>query len=230
MEKLRQRLLSMQDRKYQNFHSVLCPGITNIIGIRIPVLRQLAMEISHGDAGRAYLLKALREPFRYSEEATLCGMVLGLMKIDFAELLNYLELFVPRIDSWSICDVTCVGLKVFKKNKEQGRKFLQQYLNSSHEYELRFAIVMLLSYYHDDDYIDDTLCELNAVRHEGYYVKMAVAWALQLCFVKQREKTLLLLQKNTLDNFTYNKALQKCHESFRVTAGDKTLLQSMKRQ
>ena len=79
-------------------------------------------------------------------------------------------------------------------------------------------------------YIDSTLKELNNVRHDGYYVKMAVAWALSLCFVKQRAKTLVLFQNNELDAFTYNKALQKCRESFRVSDADKALLQNMKRK
>lgn len=230
METLRQRLLSLQDEKYQKFHSDLCPGIENIIGIRTPVLRQLAAEIVKGGDWRAYLQKALHGPFIYSEEATLCGMVLGLLKTDFDEILGYLQLFVPRIDSWSICDVTCTGLKVFKKHQAAGRSFLDQYLASANEYELRFAIIMLMAYYHDDSYIDDTLQVLNSTRHEGYYVKMAVAWALQLCFVKQRDKTLILFQHNNLDDFTLNKALQKCRESFRVSAADKELLQSLKRK
>lgn len=230
METLRQRLLILQDEKYQKFHSDLCPGIENIIGIRTPVLRQLAAEIVKGGDWRAYLQKALHGPFIYSEEATLCGMVLGLLKTDFDEILGYLQLFVPRIDSWSICDVTCTGLKVFKKHQAAGRSFLDQYLASANEYELRFAIIMLMAYYHDDSYIDDTLQVLNSTRHEGYYVKMGVAWALQLCFVKQRDKTLILFQHNNLDDFTLNKALQKCRESFRVSAADKELLQSLKRK
>ncbi len=230
METLRQRLLSLQDEKYQKFHSDLCPGIENIIGIRTPVLRQLAAEIVKGGDWRAYLQKALHGPFIYSEEATLCGMVIGLLKTDFDEILGYLQLFVPRIDSWSICDVTCAGLKVFKKHQAAGRSFLDQYLASANEYELRFAIIMLMAYYHDDSYIDDTLQVLNSTRHEGYYVKMAVAWALQLCFVKQRDKTLILFQHNNLDDFTLNKALQKCRESFRVSTADKELLQSLKRK
>lgn len=230
METLRQRLLSLQDEKYQKFHSDLCPGIENIIGIRTPVLRQLAAEIVKGGDWRAYLQKALHGPFIYSEEATLCGMVIGLLKTDFDEILGYLQLFVPRIDSWSICDVTCAGLKVFKKHQAAGRSFLDQYLASANEYELRFAIIMLMAYYHDDSYIDDTLQVLNSTRHEGYYVKMAVAWALQLCFVKQRDKTLILFQHNNLDDFTLNKALQKCRESFRISTADKELLQSLKRK
>ena len=145
METLRQRLLILQDEKYQKFHSDLCPGIENIIGIRTPVLRQLAAEIVKGGDWRAYLQKALHGPFIYSEEATLCGMVLGLLKTDFDEILGYLQLFVPRIDSWSICDVTCTGLKVFKKHQAAGRSFLDQYLASANEYELRFAIIMLMA-------------------------------------------------------------------------------------
>ena len=175
MQALREHLLSLQDIKYQKFHSALCPGIDNIIGIRIPVLRKLANEIVREGDYHTYLQKALTEPFIYSEESTLCGMILGLLKIDFAELLENLHFFVPRIDNWAVCDVTCGGLKAFKKNQAQGREFLQQYLASPREYELRFAVVMLMNYYNDDTYIDSTLKELNNVRHDGYYVKMAVA-------------------------------------------------------
>lgn len=115
MQALREHLLSLQDTKYQKFHSALCPGIDNIIGIRIPVLRKLANEILRDGDYPTYLQKALYEPFVYSEEATLCGMILGLLKIDFTELLENLNIFVPRIDNWAVCDVTCGGLKVFKK-------------------------------------------------------------------------------------------------------------------
>lgn len=230
MDALRHRLFSLQDLKYKKFHSALCPGIDNIIGIRIPVLRKLANKIVREEDYHTYLQKALSESFIYSEEATLCGMVLGLLKIDFTELLEKLTLFVPRIDNWAVCDVTCGGLKAFKKNRAQGQEFLQQYLASPREYELRFSIVMLMNYYNDDAYIDSTLKELSNIRHDGYYVKMAVAWALSLCFVKQRAKTIVLFQNNELDDFTYNKALQKCRESFRVSDADKALLQSMKRK
>ena len=103
MQALREHLLSLQDTKYQKFHSALCPGIDNIIGIRIPVLRKLANEILRDGDYPTYLQKALYEPFVYSEEATLCGMILGLLKIDFTELLENLNLFVPRIDNWAVC-------------------------------------------------------------------------------------------------------------------------------
>ena len=33
-------LFDMQDKKYQVFQSKLCPGVNNIIGVRIPELRK----------------------------------------------------------------------------------------------------------------------------------------------------------------------------------------------
>ncbi|MCQ4908352.1 DNA alkylation repair protein, partial [Phascolarctobacterium faecium] len=79
------------------------------------------------------------------------------LKIDFTELLENLNIYVPRIDNWAVCDDTCGGLKVFKKNQTQGRAFLQQYLASPREYELRVAVIMLMNYYNDDTYIASTL-------------------------------------------------------------------------
>lgn len=128
MQALREHLLSLQDTKYQKFHSALCPGIDNIIGIRIPVLRKLANEILRDGDYPTYLQKALYEPFVYSEEATLCGIILGLLKIDFTELLENLNIFVPRIDNWAVCDVTCGGLKVFKKIRLRDANFCSNIL------------------------------------------------------------------------------------------------------
>ena len=59
---------------------------------------------------------------------------------------------------------------------------------------------------------------------------MAVAWAISVCFIKFYEKTLYYLQKNTLDDFTYNKSLQKITESLRVSQESKTMIRTMKRK
>ncbi len=63
-----------------------------------------------------------------------------------------------------------------------------------------------------------------------YYVKMAVAWAISMAYVKQPEVTMQYLKNNTLDDFTYNKALQKITESYRVDPETKQMIRSMKRK
>lgn len=158
------------------------------------------------------------------------GMVLGYVKVDVEETLRYVAEFVPKIDNWSVCDSFCTGLKFTKDNKERVWDFLQPYFASKGEYELRFGIVMLLSFYIESDYIDRVLLLLDNVKHEGYYVKMAVAWAVSICCVKLPEPTMEYLRNNTLDGFTYNKALQKITESYRVDTGTKDFIRSLKRK
>ena len=60
---------------------------------------------------------------------------------------------------------------------------------------------------------------------------MANAWAVSLCLIKYYDETIKYLKSKTckLDDFTYNKALQKARESFRITNEQKEELQKMKR-
>ena len=88
---------------------------------------------------------------------------------------------------------------------------------------------MLLEFYIDAAHISTTLSLLADVTHPGYYAKMAVAWALSICYVKFPAETLPLLQEGRLDPFTHNKTIQKICESFRVAPQDKAMLRSLKR-
>lgn len=47
--RLRERLLGMADTAYRDFQQSLLPGIDRIIGIRLPLLRQIARETARGD-------------------------------------------------------------------------------------------------------------------------------------------------------------------------------------
>lgn len=224
---IRKQIFELQEASYQKFISALIPNIDNVLGVRMPELRKLAKEIAKGD-WRTYLQTANDE---YFEEVMLQGLVIGYAKADVEELLTYVETFVPKIDNWSVCDSFCTGLKFTKQNKERVWSFLQPYLISDKEYELRFGIVMLLDYYIEPDYIDRVLDLLDDVQHEGYYAKMAVAWALSICFVKLPDQTMKYLTgDHSLDLFTYNKALQKITESTRVGADVKEIIRGMKRK
>lgn len=222
---IKQTLLSMTDEGYRIFHSNLVPGVQNILGVRLPMLRKLAKEIAQSD-WKNYLNCAQDDSY---EEVMLQGLVVGSIKIDYPLRLPYIKDFVPKINNWAICDSFCSSLKDTKKHKDEMLTFLEPYLHSNKEFSLRFGIVMLLDYYITEDYIEMVLTHMDRINHEGYYVKMAVAWTLSICFVKFPEKTMLFLQNNHLDNFTYNKALQKSIESRRVDVETKNLLRRMKR-
>lgn len=96
--------------------------------------------------------------------------------------------------------------------------------------EVRFAAVALMDFFLNDEYIDRVLEIYRRISLDAYYVKMGVAWALSVCYVKYPEKTLALLKEGALDPWTHNKAIQKCRESFRVSKEDKEMLKELKRK
>ena len=225
MDEIREKIFELADEKYKEFHSGLCPNTNNIVGVRVPVLRNYSKELVKGNF-RNYLANAKDE---YYEEVMLQGMVIGLAKMELEERLEYITKFVPKIDNWAVCDVSCAGFKFAKKYQSEVWKFLKPYLESNKEFEIRFGVVMLLDFYITEEYIDKVLEILNKIQYEGYYVKMAVAWAISVCYIKFPKETFKLLQENSLDDFTYNKALQKIIESYRVAEEEKKTIRAMKR-
>lgn len=226
-QEIRKRIEEMADERYKEFHTGLCPNSNEIIGVRVPVLRNFAKEIVKNENVEEYLENALDNSY---EEIVLQGMVLGLWKTDIQKFCTYLKKFVPKINSWAVCDVSVAGFKITKKNMEHMWRFINKYLKSNNEFELRFAIVMMLDFYITEEYIDRVLEILNNIKNEDYYVRMAVAWAIQVAFIKFPKRTMKLLEDNQIDDWTYNKALQKIIESYRVDEKTKKLIKSMKRK
>ncbi len=219
-------LIEISQQNYKKFSQKLIPNCNNMLGIRIPVLRDMARQIAKGN-WKSFVESVGDE---YFETTMLHGFVLGYIKADCSEILKYLKLFVPKINNWSVCDSVSAGLKFTLKNRQEVLVFLNEYLKSKNEFEVRFAVVMLMDYYITDEYIDMVLETLQKIDHNGYYVKMAVAWAISVCFVKYQEKTMGVLRcSERLDSDTYNKALQKIIESNRVNKDQKAYIRTLKK-
>lgn len=222
---IRDQLYQHIDAKYQKFQKTLIPNETNILGIRVPILRKMAKEITKGD----WLVFLESGEEDYFEEVMLKGMVIGYVKMDIDDKLNWIEWFVPKISNWSICDSFCSTLKITEKDRKKVWDFLMPYLNSNNEYEVRFGIVMLLNYFVEKEYISMILRIFNSVKHEGYYVKMAIAWAISFSYIKFPEKTMKFLTNNDLDPFTYSKSIQKIIESNRIDTDTKNMIRQLKK-
>lgn len=224
--KIRQDLFAMQDLKYKEFHGSLCPDMDNIIGVRIPKLREYAKELYKSNN-----LKDIKIEDKYYEELVIQGMLIGFQtKEPIEEVIKQVEEFIPKINSWAVCDTFCAGLKITKKYPTEMFKVIKKYLKSTQEYQVRFAIVMLLDYYINDQYIDQVLQILDNVKLDKYYVQMANAWAISICLIKYYNKTLDFLNTTKIDDFTYNKGIQKALESYRITNDQKEYLRTLKRR
>ena len=221
----RQFLKSQGDEKYRDFHSRLVPdGLGEMIGVRIPVMRKIAKEIAKGDCA-GFLICC--EP-RYYEETMIKGLVIGYSKADLAVVLKMIDRFVPEITNWAVCDSFCSGLKVFLKEPETGFSYLQKYRNSSEAYAVRFLLVMLLDYYVKEDYLPQVFEICGEIKHENYYVKMANAWLLSVCYVKFPKETERFLENCGLDDFTFCKTISKICDSYRVGKEEKERLKKLR--
>lgn len=222
---IRLQLEELAEENYRRFSAKLLPGIPNILGVRLPTLRKIAKQIAQ-ENGLAYFQTASTESF---EETMLQGMVIGYLKCSMEERFIQIARFVPKIDNWSVCDSFCAGLKYTKNEPQKMWDFLQPYFRSSAPYDIRFAVVMLIFYYINEEYLDEIFQRLDQIRHENYYVKMAVAWALSICYIRFPKPTLDYLNRSRTDDFTYNKALQKITESLKVLPNEKAYIKSLKR-
>ncbi|MGN0375661.1 MAG: DNA alkylation repair protein [Butyrivibrio sp.] len=226
-EEIKAELLSLRDSKYGEFSSALIPGENSLIGVRIPLLRKFAKEIAAGDY-MYYLDNACNEMI-YFEEIMLKGMVIGSIKTDEDTLFGLIKGFVPLINNWSVNDSFCAGLKAVKKYPDRTWKFLQPYLESEEEFPLRFGIIMLMDYFLTDEYAKRAIEKVSILCHESYYARMGMAWFMSTAYAKYPEITLESLKNSNFDDWTYNKAIQKMLESYRISDRDKEFLRSMKR-
>lgn len=226
MKKIREQLIALSEPDYQAFTSKLLPGTKNILGVRLPFLRKMAKQLAKED-WRGFLAEASDD---FHEEIMLQGMVIGFASVSFEEIKRYIEKFVPKIDNWSVCDSFCSGLKITKQYPHEMWNLLQGYLSDTREFYVRFGVVMLLNYYISEEYVREALQIMDKISNEAYYVKMGVAWTISMYYVKLPEETMDYLKNNQLDDFTYNKALQKITESLKVDKETKALIRAMKRK
>lgn len=231
IEVIRERMHSLAETDYKEFNQKLIPGVKHVLGIRLPALRKLAKEIAKEDF-RTYLDEVLDElgEDSFHEETMLSGLVIGAAKMEREERRSYLDRFVPHIQNWAVCDSCVNGYKFMKKEPDYWFPYLLGFKDSKEEFELRYMIVAMMSHFVDETHIDEILSLCNEIRHEGYYTKMGVAWTIQVCYVKFPEKTRALLENNTMDDFTHNKAIQKIRESYRVSKEEKEELNQLKRK
>lgn len=228
IKEIREELDQLGEESYKQFNQKLIPGTDHVIGVRMPALRKLAKGIAKTDS-KQYLEEAQTEIDERSahEEIMLYGLVLGYAKMSIEQRMQALDMFVPKIHNWAVCDSCCMGYKFMEKEQEVWFS-LSPEVSEQQRGSLKSVLSYLLAHYINEAYIEQVLEILNHTSHEGYYVKMAVAWAVSVCYVKFPIQTKRLLLANEMDDFTHNKAIQKIRESYRVSREEKVELNRLK--
>lgn len=245
-------LFSFAEDEYRDFAKAGTPTDYPFLGVRLPILRELAKEIVQAGAAEDFLTNT---PGSF-EEQMVQGIVIA--SLPYERMLTYFDNFVVQIDNWGTCDTFCNTLKSVRAHREDFLPKINELLDGS-EFQVRVALVILLCHYlqapknnafeehvsrrgkyeateaHDDGPEGAFLKSIvfgavdRVVNREEYYIRMAIAWLLAECFIKFPDPTWDYLADNNLPKRTQNKTISKIRDSFRVDQATKDALLTLRK-
>ncbi len=222
-------LENSKEESYREFSQKLSPNI-KMLGVRIPIVRKIALRYLKDYATEELLSSPLPDN-PYLEEKLCKAIFIGRARIDEKERIAYVKTFLSYIDGWAICDGFCSELKTCKDNHKLYYPLIRKCFKVKNKpFTLRFACVMTLMYFSDEKYEDEIISYLNNINTEEYYVHMGVAWLIATLYTQNGPAVLDKVNSISLDDKTYNKALQKITESNYVNKETKEQIRKMKRK
>ena len=185
-----------------------------VLAIPIPELRKIANQIYKGN----YISYLDTFNNKYYENTLINAILINNIK-DIKTKKYYISKL--KIDNWSTVDI----LKFNIKNQEKEYLNLsKEYLKSKQEFIRRIGVRILFNYTENDD-LTEIFDIINSLQsEEKYYVNMAVAWLMCELMIKNRTQTLKYLESHKLNDFTINKTISKCRDSYRISKEDKEFL------
>ncbi len=224
MTTIQRRLFDLQEAGYRDFLRPLIPTVPAeaVIGIRTPVLRALARELS-GTPEAAAFLEDL--PHTYYEENNLHGFLLCRIR-DYDACVAAIDRFLPYLDNWATCD--SMNPACFAKHPEALERDIRRWIASGETYTVRFGLHSLMSHFLDDRFRPEYLELAASVRSEEYYVNMMIAWFFATALAKYYGLVLPYLEGRRLAPWVHNKTIQKARESYRISPEHKEYLKTLK--
>jgi len=217
--------LAKDNDQYAAFNKSIVNTKMPVIGVRVPNLRRLARELAPNmsAADISKLLTAQNKSFDY---VLLCGLLITHARLEDQTTIDLTKQYLPHVDSWAHIDIF-----VEKKRRFAGEvwwDFALECLQSEAEFTVRYGVISLMTNFLDEAHIDQVFAVLRNVKHDGYYVKMALAWLYATAAVNFFELTLAELENEHIDAWTRNKAYQKMRESRRFTPEQQAVISKKK--
>ena len=218
--------LSQGNESYAAFNQRIVNTKMPVIGVRVPDLRRLARGLAPNmsAADISKLLTAKNESFDYM---LLCGLLITHARLDDLVAIDLTKQYLPCVDSWAHIDIF-----VEKKRRFAGevwRDFALECLQSEAEFTVRYGVISLMTNFLDEAHIDQVFAALRRIKHDGYYVKMGLAWLYATAAVNFFELTLAELENRHIDAWTRNKAYQKMRESRRFAPEQQAVILKKKK-
>lgn len=225
LDEIREIMNSYANENHISFFKKISKEAENVQGIKVPDIKRIAKLILKQDS--IHFINKYK--IITHEDLFLLGQVIAGLKIPLNEKINYIKEYVVKIYDWSSCDIFVSALKFQEQKLPIIYDFIIEYKDSKNEYEVRFMLVMLLTFFINDKYLNNITSILNSTPFTYYYTQMAAAWLISTMYVKYKDYTIEFLKNNKLDDFTHNKACQKIRESTKVKKEEKEYIKTLKR-
>lgn len=226
MTKILDYLYSVSNEEFRKFTYKLTPNVEyeKIIGVKIPTLKNIAKTITKQD-WHEFLSCPDDGIF---ELVMLKGIVIATADMGIEERLKYIDYFLPKINNWNVCDIFCTSFKPKHCEKDIYLRYISDYFFDEREFYVRFAVVLSMKLCTDSSSISNVMQTLVKIKNDGYYAKMAIAWATSVYFVRAEDIVYPYLKEMRFNKFVQNKSIQKICESLRVSDETKTEIRQYK--
>ena len=218
--------LAQGNESYAAFNQRIVNTKMPVIGVRVPDLRRLARELAP-DMSAAKISELLRVKDVTFDYVLLCGLLITHARLDDLVAIDLTKQYLPCVDSWAHIDIF-----VEKKRRFAGEvwwDFALECLQNKAEFTVRYGVISLMTNFLDEAHIDQVFAALRDIKHDGYYVKMALAWLYATAAVHFFELTLAELENEYIDAWTRNKSYQKMRESRRFTPEQQAVILKKKK-
>lgn len=223
-QSIREKLFSLADEDYRDFHSRLMPNIKKelVVGVRTHTLRKYAKSLAGTEEREAFLSLL---PHKYYDENNLHAFLVEQER-DKDKCFALLDAFLPHVDNWATCDM--MRPAAITKDKPYLFKRSIEWISSFHTYTKRYGIKMLMEHFLDDDFAPECLEAVADVSSDEYYVNMAVAWFFATALTKRYDESVKYIEERRLSPFCHNKTISKACDSFCIDGEKKAYLKKLR--
>ena len=248
------------DARYREGHLRVVNALPErrVMGLHSPEIKQVAKQLTceGGEvvmpdgvhricANGAEVIRAFEEVPSEGlcyEETVIWGYLINLEKCSLDERLAMLGRYVPVLDNWAVCDSYCAHAKwMARADKTALWAFLEHWFDSDREFEVRFAVVVSMCYFLNEEWLDKVFERINRLDFghikskyktvkgkpkmaqqgtvqgaEPYYVRMGVAWLLATALAKFPDATRAFVRSSDLPEDVVKLYIRKARESFRT--------------
>lgn len=219
-------LLARGNEEYAKFNARIVNTDKTVIGVRVPDLRKYANRLARNssfDDIKKYIDTLDSSIF---EQVLLAGLLINASKLSDREKIMLAKRYLKLTDSWAEIDIFTSKRKKF--DEKLWWDFANQSLSSPDEFTVRYGVVEMMANFLNNAYIEKVFQALRDIKHDGYYVRMGIAWLYATSAVDYYDQTLEEIQKPHLSLWTKKKALTKICESHRFSDEQKKTIRALR--